>query len=900
MRLLIFLLFLLPLSLIGQVESQFNGTLNVFSGTRIGSTNTFTISGIFNSTTTSYTSSQSDTGDIVQVQSGARFYWLHIYSIASNSGGVVTCNVRDSSSTLTVFPTGKWSIFRPTPNLRLPLSPDGESNASKSAAFNTLALRVDGIQTAVSSATNCEQTITKTAHGFRKWTPIFWNGSTYIRPTADSIVPDYIVVDSLTANTFKVASCGTYTTTLSNGLYWYTNVSPGYSLTPDTTKVPLFQVLNTKLILDPIVGFNLMSGSGSTNLVQFTEPEGYAKINAPLNSYTANLTVSDTLQNGGTVDETTSLLYLKSVNKGTPTTDPDPQVVNGTTKVILALDTRDQDPRDPRDSIGMYTITYWTSDQNRQSGQKPYNYGYTIGTNAPRTPFYTSKAISNYWNYEQKYWQPGDSTGAASETYYNFENPMIRRGYRVSGLTAKHNMSSIHWAYSLTDFDIRDTTYRPKWQFKPKPRNEMSIVSMPDSTEFNFGKRTRYFAGPDGNILSATDTGLTVGNTFTARGTSIIPSDVTSSLNFGAATRKIPNGIGLYTRSSLGNQGELFFPRTYSATGVANETSGTNYIHWRSTGFGLSTTAGVTYFNVALNGSRNAFNLSAAGALALNTSPIYRLTLNGTIGTVGLGITGTHAPGDISTYLAPSGTISGDYFPIFSTSSTTQNMTWHFANTNTGNNANARLKIVSSGASTANSGKAYVHLQTTAGDMFIINNRQNNALEFRSGSVDENASTQKMRIDNTTGNVKIGTGSATAKLQLPSGTSSASTAPLKFTSGTNLTTAEAGAVEYDGIEFYGTTSTASRTILARVLKGSATLDFNSTAAGSVTDLTITVTGAADGDVVSLSVPNASQTTTGSFSAWVSAANTVTVRYRIAALVGSEDPASGTFKVTVTK
>ena len=262
MKYLALLLLLIPLSLFGQVESQFNGTLNVFSGSRIGSTNTFTISGIFNSTTTSYTSANSATGDIVQVQSGSRFYWLHIYSIASNSGGVITCNVRDSSSTLTVFPTGKWSIFRPTPSLRLPLSPDGESNASKSATFNTLALRVDDIQTAVSSATNCEQTITKTAHGFRKWTPIFWNGSTYIRPTADSIVPDYIVVDSLTANTFKVASCGTYTTTLSNGLYWYTNVSPGYSLTPDTTKVPLFQVLNTKLILDPIVGFNLMSGSG--------------------------------------------------------------------------------------------------------------------------------------------------------------------------------------------------------------------------------------------------------------------------------------------------------------------------------------------------------------------------------------------------------------------------------------------------------------------------------------------------------------------------------------------------------------------------------------------------------------------------------------------------------------
>lgn len=137
-------------------------------------------------------------------------------------------------------------------------------------------------------------------------------------------------------------------------------------------------------------------------------------------------------------------------------------------------------------------------------------------------------------------------------------------------------------------------------------------------------------------------------------------------------------------------------------------------------------------------------------------------------------------------------------------------------------------------------------------------------------------------------------------LTLPAGTATAGTAPLKLTSGTNLTTAEAGAIEYDGTEFYATNSGVSRTIVSRILKGSATLDFGSTAAGAVTDLTITVTGAADGDVVSLSVPNASQTTTGSFSAWVSATNTVTVRYRIAALTGSEDPASGTFKVTVTK
>lgn len=49
---------------------------------------------------------------------------------------------------------------------------------------------------------------------------------------------------------------------------------------------------------------------------------------------------------------------------------------------------------------------------------------------------------------------------------------------------------------------------------------------------------------------------------------------------------------------------------------------------------------------------------------------------------------------------------------------------------------------------------------------------------------------------------------ATAYLQLGAGTASASTAPLKLTSGTNLTVAEAGVLaEYDGTNFYGTPNT---------------------------------------------------------------------------------------------
>ena len=57
------------------------------------------------------------------------------------------------------------------------------------------------------------------------------------------------------------------------------------------------------------------------------------------------------------------------------------------------------------------------------------------------------------------------------------------------------------------------------------------------------------------------------------------------------------------------------------------------------------------------------------------------------------------------------------------------------------------------------------------------------------------------------GNVGIGTTSPTAYLHLKAGTATANTAPLKFTAGTNLTTAEAGAVEWDGTNLFVTQTT---------------------------------------------------------------------------------------------
>lgn len=84
------------------------------------------------------------------------------------------------------------------------------------------------------------------------------------------------------------------------------------------------------------------------------------------------------------------------------------------------------------------------------------------------------------------------------------------------------------------------------------------------------------------------------------------------------------------------------------------------------------------------------------------------------------------------------------------------------------------------------------------------------------------------------------------------------------------------------------------------LSGSATLDFGSTAPQSSTDLTITVTGAALGDVVAIGVPNGSVLSNSCYTAWVSSSGVVTVRFNNYDLSTTKDPASGTFSVKILR
>jgi 3-methyladenine DNA glycosylase Mpg len=193
----------------------------------------------------------------------------------------------------------------------------------------------------------------------------------------------------------------------------------------------------------------------------------------------------------------------------------------------------------------------------------------------------------------------------------------------------------------------------------------------------------------------------------------------------------------------------------------------------------------------------------------------------------------------------------------------------------------------------ANNGYLY-----SAGQDFIVgNSTAAKSMIFFTGGIA--TSNERMRLDGT-GHLGVGVTAPSAMLHLPAGTATAGTAPLKLNSGTSLTTPENGAVEYDGTNYY-VSAGSTRYTLAKTLTATAALNFPSTTAGTASTLTITVTGAADGDAVSLGVPNAAASIGGAqFFAYVSAANTVTIKLFNSNTLTAIDPASATFRVSVLK
>lgn len=300
-------------------------------------------------------------------------------------------------------------------------------------------------------------------------------------------------------------------------------------------------------------------------------------------------------------------------------------------------------------------------------------------------------------------------------------------------------------------------------------------------------------------------------------------------------------------------------------------------------------------------------------SLKFRTNAVQRFMID-SLGNVGIGASPSFTAGTYQEKLLVDAGTTSSYNAIVAKGNINNYFQSNIQNASTGVNASSDVVATADNGSETNnfidmginsSGNTQ-NIMGNANDAYLYNLGNNllvgagsagKSLVFVTGGTTQSTN-ERMRIDGN-GNVGIGVTNPTALLHLPAGTASAGTAPLKITSGTVLTTPENGAVEYDGTNYFAT-SGGVRYTLAKTLTATASLNFPNTAGSwGFSNLTITVTGAADGDVVQVGIPGALILANSFYTAYVSAANTVTVRFTNTALL-AQDPAAGTFRVAVTK
>jgi hypothetical protein len=140
--------------------------------------------------------------------------------------------------------------------------------------------------------------------------------------------------------------------------------------------------------------------------------------------------------------------------------------------------------------------------------------------------------------------------------------------------------------------------------------------------------------------------------------------------------------------------------------------------------------------------------------------------------------------------------------------------------------------------------------------------------------------------------------SSMGTIVLKAGVDTIGGAPLKFRTGVNLSTPEDGGVEYDGTNYSVTVGT-TRYVLAKTLTSSISLDFGSTANASASDVIIAFTGAVDGDIVNVGPLNAAVYAGSLYTAWVSSAGNITVRF-FNNSGGLVDPPARNFRISILK
>ncbi len=228
---------------------------------------------------------------------------------------------------------------------------------------------------------------------------------------------------------------------------------------------------------------------------------------------------------------------------------------------------------------------------------------------------------------------------------------------------------------------------------------------------------------------------------------------------------------------------------TYSTVPLVFYADSTEAMRITATGrLGIGTTSPATPLHV--NGTITATALTLTNALGLanggtgrTTAPAAQAAIQGFTTTATAGGT-TSLINTSSVYQLFTGTLA-QTITLPNTATLAQGWFFHICNNSTGTLTLQTSTAVSLG--TVPSGLTVM--------VSCIDTTVNTAAAWEYGYTDFSTITG-------TGSAVLATAPTVSRLSLAAGTATAGTAPLKFTSGTNLTTAEAGAMEYDGENLY--------------------------------------------------------------------------------------------------
>lgn len=311
-----------------------------------------------------------------------------------------------------------------------------------------------------------------------------------------------------------------------------------------------------------------------------------------------------------------------------------------------------------------------------------------------------------------------------------------------------------------------------------------------------------HFISP--HILSNTGSGFSVSNGINVSDLSIIGGEIVGNSNGISFTNAISDvsiigatigsGGGIGANSGYG----IYFGGTPSNTIIANNSFTTNTLGAFNTGWVRG--ASVNTFGNAGNSSILANTLSApqivAGTLGANSGLVSAYSANGDASVNHGYFENTNQAGRAQ-FIVTSGTYPENFFSLMTHGTT----------------AATNYYATSIGATT-DAGKAVLLGQGASMNEFVVGTYSPKPLGFFTNN------TNRITILSG-GNIGIGVTAPTARLHLAAGTATASSAPLKLTSGALLTTPEAGAFEFLTNDLAFTPSTVRKYISLRAAATSA-------------------------------------------------------------------------------